>query len=105
MRLLLIRHGQSANNVLAESDGHDYDLYMSTRSPEPPFTALGHRQAALLAQQLAAAAARPLPELERLAWLVTEHPIDGLYVSPMFRALQTAEPIGTHVGTGAAGLG
>jgi len=71
---------------------------MSTRSPEPPLTALGHRQAALLAQQLAVAAARPLPESERMAWLVTEHPIDSLYVSPMLRAMQTAEPIGRALG-------
>jgi 2,3-bisphosphoglycerate-dependent phosphoglycerate mutase len=98
VRLILIRHGQSANNVLAESDGHDYDLYMSTRSPEPPLTGLGHRQAALLAQQLSSAATRAAADTERSAWLANEHPISELYVSPMLRALQTAAPIACALG-------
>ncbi len=98
MRLLLIRHGQSANNVLAESDGHDYDLYMSTRSPEPPLTELGKQQAELLAQQLAEGTARQTSPSVRQAWVTREYPIDELYVSPMLRALQTAAPIGRKLG-------
>ena len=98
MIVILIRHGQSANNVLAESDGHDYDLYMSTRSPEPPLTELGHRQAALLARQFALSATRIAADTERSAWMANEHPICDLYVSPMLRALQTAQPIATTLG-------
>ena len=52
MRILLIRHGQSANNVLAESQGHDYAAYMAGRNPEPPLSEIGHRQAQLLADAL-----------------------------------------------------
>lgn len=98
MRLLLIRHGQSANNVLAESHGHDYATYMAGRVPEPPLSEIGLCQAQRLAEHLAAAAARPLPETDRLAWVTSEHPIDALYVSPMLRALQTALPISQALG-------
>ena len=44
MRVLLIRHGQSANNVLAESQGHDYAAYMAGRVPEPPQRMTGTRE-------------------------------------------------------------
>jgi broad specificity phosphatase PhoE len=98
MRVLLIRHGQSANNVLAESQGHDYATYMAGRNPEPPLSEIGQRQAQLLADCLAQAAAQPRPETDRLAWVTKEHPIDVLYVSPMLRALQTALPISRALG-------
>jgi broad specificity phosphatase PhoE len=91
--VLLIRHGQSANNVLAESQGHDYATYMAGRNPEPPLSEIGQRQAQLLAEWLGAAAARPRLETDRLIWVMKEHPIDRLFVSPMLRALQTALPI------------
>lgn len=94
----MIRHGQSANNVLAESQGHDYAAYMAGRNPEPPLSDIGLRQAELLAEHLARAAARPLPETDRLAWVTSEHPIDSLYVSPMLRALQTAQPVAKALG-------
>jgi len=96
MRLILIRHGQSANNLLADSHGHDYAAYMAGRSSEPPLTAIGHQQAERLAEQLAAAA--QWEASVRLAWVPQEHPIHTLYVSPMLRALQTAEPIARCLG-------
>ena len=98
MRVLLIRHGQSANNVLAESQGHDYAAYMAGRVPEPPLSEIGQCQAQRLADHLAAAAARPRPATDRLAWITSEHPVDALYVSPMLRALQTALPISRSLG-------
>lgn len=97
MRVLLIRHGQSANNVLAENRGHDYAAYMAGRTHEPPLSAVGERQAQLLAGQMAAAARREAAN-ERLAWVTNEHPIEALYVSPMLRALQTAWPISQALG-------
>jgi broad specificity phosphatase PhoE len=96
--VLFIRHGQSANNVLAESQGHDYATYMAGRLPEPPLSEVGQRQAELLADQLAAATANPPAASVRLGWVTTEYPISRLYVSPMLRALQTALPISRALG-------
>ena len=93
MRVLFIRHGQSANNVLAESQGHDYAAYMAGRLPEPPLSEIGHRQAELLAQQLATVTANPPAPSQRLGWVTREYPIERIYVSPMLRAMQTALPI------------
>jgi 2,3-bisphosphoglycerate-dependent phosphoglycerate mutase len=98
VRVLLIRHGQSANNLLAESQGHDYAAYMAGRLPEPPLSEIGLRQAELLAQQLAAATSNPLAPSQRLGWVTTEHPIERIYVSPMLRAMQTALPISRALG-------
>jgi broad specificity phosphatase PhoE len=95
--VLLIRHGQSANNMLAETHGHDYATYMAGRVPEPPLSEIGHRQAELLAQQLDAAAQAFTPT-QRLAWVTKEHPIERVYVSPMLRAMQTARPISRVLG-------
>ena len=61
MRLLLLRHGQPARDGAADHGG-------------PSLTALGHRQAALLAEQM-----------------VFEKP-DILITSPLSRAIETAKP-------------
>lgn len=98
VRVLFIRHGQSANNVLAESQGHDYAAYMAGRLPEPPLSEIGHRQAELLAQQLATVTANPPAPSQRLGWVTTEYPIERIYVSPMLRAMQTALPISRALG-------
>ncbi len=63
MRLLLIRHAQSANNALPEH----------LRVEDPALTALGHRQAQALA-----------------VWLSTCS-VNVLVASPFRRALETVE--------------
>lgn len=73
MRLLIIRHAQSANN--ADPDA---------RIADPPITEIGHDQAERLAETR---------ELFK--------EIDLLYVSPMRRTLQTAAPIAATAGLSA----
>ena len=84
MELFLIRHGQSANNALAD---------MTLRVEDPLLTPAGELQAERAAQHLAARrhlhadardAARPI--------------LDQLYCSPMLRAMQTARPIARALG-------
>lgn len=64
-RLMLIRHGQSANNALPEEE----------RVCDPGLTDLGKRQAERVAKGLAGA------------------PISHLYSSPFLRALETVRPL------------
>jgi broad specificity phosphatase PhoE len=90
MKLFLIRHAQSANNYLAERAA--MDDYLDQRTPEPTITELGFQQAQLTADHLGT-----------LGW---PEKIEGrnrgdshgygftkLFVSPMWRTLQTALPI------------
>lgn len=65
MRLLLIRHGQSANNA-----GPDHQ-----RVNDPGLTEIGEKQAQLAAE------------------LLSQTNIDHLYCSPFLRALETTRPI------------
>ena len=81
MRLFLIRHGQSTNNVL-----YDINTYETNRTHDPELTAMGHQQAAHVAEFLTDAIDMPVPETEQLQFT-------HLYVSPMRRALDTAKPI------------
>ena len=73
MRFVVIRHGQSGNNLLWETTGSE-----SGRHPDTPLTDTGHQQAALLAKNLKAV----------LPWRV-----DAIYTSLMARAVQTAAPV------------
>ncbi len=54
MRLYLIRHAESANNVLYSPDGEGKE-----RTPDPEITKVGHQQAALLAAHLTKPRAEP----------------------------------------------
>ncbi len=63
--ILLIRHAESANNALPESE----------RVPDPGLTQLGHEQA------------------RRLADGLTQFPISHLYCSPFRRSLETTQPV------------
>jgi 2,3-bisphosphoglycerate-dependent phosphoglycerate mutase len=83
MKLYILRHGQSTNNALTDRED---------RGCDPPLTDLGRRQAALLAQHLAAGVQRE-PSAAGPGYGITH-----LYCSPMWRALQTARLIGETLG-------
>jgi 2,3-bisphosphoglycerate-dependent phosphoglycerate mutase len=74
VRFIVIRHGQSTNNLLWEQTGNE-----SGRHPDTPLTETGHIQARRLGEALASGV---------LPWS-----IDVLYCSLMKRAVQTAAPI------------
>lgn len=80
MILYLIRHGQSANNLLAErlkerAGPYPFESYMKQRVAEPPLTDLGESQA------------------ERLGEHAQTLPLTRLYCSPMLRTMQTVRPL------------
>lgn len=74
MQLLLIRHAQSANNLLAASDPGNY---ADRRVSDPGITDLGVQQAAALGAWIGGVSPRPT----------------RLYCSPMKRTIQTATPV------------
>lgn len=74
MRFVLIRHGQSVNNLIFEQTGEDLG-----REPDPRLTELGHRQA----RRLAASVAEGV-----LPWALT-----AVHTSLMARAIETAAPL------------
>jgi broad specificity phosphatase PhoE len=87
MELYLIRHAQSTNNALTNQED---------RGCDPPLTDLGRRQAELLAQHLATGTQREPSTADghdRRGYGITQ-----LYCSPMWRALQTAQPVGQALG-------
>jgi 2,3-bisphosphoglycerate-dependent phosphoglycerate mutase len=77
--VLLIRHGESTNNVLWAGDSA---TFLAARSDDPPLTARGVEQADLLAAHLRATGER----------------VDRLVCSPMLRAIQTAQPLAAALG-------
>jgi 2,3-bisphosphoglycerate-dependent phosphoglycerate mutase len=89
MKLYIIRHAQSTNNILTDHQG---------RVSDPPLTELGSQQGEILAQHLATG-----PELKPPVSTADGHDqhsygLTRLYCSPMWRALQTADPIGRALG-------
>ena len=83
LRVLLVRHGQSSNNALMEDGG--IGEFMKKRLPDAPLTALGRRQALVLAAALASSQD-------------SHPPITAVYTSAMARALGTADAIGAALG-------
>jgi broad specificity phosphatase PhoE len=77
LRAIFVRHGESANNVLALR-GAEY--FAANRVEDPALTERGMQQAACVAKFFASSPA-----------LLT--PIDEIIVSPMLRTLMTADPI------------
>jgi 2,3-bisphosphoglycerate-dependent phosphoglycerate mutase len=92
MKVFIIRHAQSANNLLGETAR--YDEYMARRDPEPPLTDLGHQQAGLLAEHLISNS-HPERKLEETA---SGYALTKILCSPMLRTLQTAWPISQATG-------
>jgi len=87
MELFIVRHAQSTNNALADQ---------SVRVVDPPLTAIGLRQAELVAAQLANGIDHETAEIEGQPFDAPPAGmgISRLYSSPMMRALQTASAIG-----------
>lgn len=113
MILYLIRHGQSANNLLGETvttssgqfDQSAYEHYMANRVADPPLTETGQKQAERLALFLREAHPKHRathddpPEEELRGTEVTNRlGISRIYCSPMLRTLQTAQPAATSLG-------
>lgn len=81
MHLLLVRHGQSANNVI-EAELGDTPAFYQRRTVDPPLSALGERQAQALGRHLGA-------QLSAAARSGRVH----LVCSSMRRAMQTCAPL------------
>jgi len=96
MRLFIIRHGQSHNN-LVDFNAVSHEEYVTSRLPDPDLTPLGWRQAEAVAQHVATAKtvdhAAGYGIFDRPGYGITR-----LYCSPMRRAMQTAQPIGKAIG-------
>ena len=86
MKLFLVRHAQSENNVLWGEFGTD-DL--KARSADPQITDTGHHQAALLAKHLVDQGLIPKDNHEGRTYL---------YCSLMTRSIQTAEYLRQETG-------
>ncbi len=89
MILYIIRHAQSTNNALADE---------TNRVCDPELTALGQHQAELLALHLANGVAHGLQRGRVLPSDRAGYGIARLFVSPMRRALQTAQPVARALG-------
>lgn len=83
MHLLLVRHGQSANNILEAAHGCG-EAFNKRRVVDPPLSALGFRQAQLLGRHLGAQLRRAKPRIR-------------LVCSSMTRACQTIEPLASSL--------
>jgi len=93
MRLYLIRHGQSANNAADEAGDR------LARVPDPELTDIGHRQAQLLAEHLAAPEGDPLRHPKTTAETGrTGHGLTHIYCSLMTRSILTADYIARAFG-------
>jgi broad specificity phosphatase PhoE len=89
MQLYIIRHAQSTNNALVDEWDRDCD---------PTLTELGQRQADILARHLADGAELEPPSNPANPEARRGYRFTHLYCSPMWRALQTAHPIGEALG-------
>jgi broad specificity phosphatase PhoE len=93
MEIYIIRHAQSSHNAMLDQLDQECD---------PPLTNLGKHQAEILARYLVSGT-NPGPSAGTSAEARDGHNPGGyhitrLYCSPMWRALQTAQPIGQALG-------
>jgi 2,3-bisphosphoglycerate-dependent phosphoglycerate mutase len=91
-RLYLIRHAQSANNAIWDGSQNQ-----AGRSPDPDITALGHRQAGILAEHLAHPQAEPR-QRPFASDLEPRYALTQVYCSLMTRSILTAEYIASACG-------
>lgn len=96
MRLFIIRHGQSHNN-LVDFESTSHEEYIRRRHADPDLTPLGWRQAEAVATHLATATTVDhLPGYD--PYPAAGYCITRLFCSPMRRAMQTAQPIAREIG-------
>eukprot|EP00908_Phaeocystis_cordata_P025520 Transcript_7971.p1 GENE.Transcript_7971~~Transcript_7971.p1 ORF type:complete len:361 (-),score=103.20 Transcript_7971:100-1068(-) len=86
MHILLVRHGQSTNNVI-EAELGDCPEFYQRRVVDPALSSLGERQAAALARHVGA----------QLRQCAAQGRIT-MVCSSMARAMQTAEPLSKAIG-------
>ncbi len=96
MNLLIIRHGESANNRIIAKLG--YDDYLGGRVHEPPLTETGERQAEALAKYLIEAKGPEFARRSADADTTIGYQVDRIFCSPMVRTLQTAYPSAKALG-------
>ena len=92
MDLFIIRHGQSGNNALAN---------IRDREVDPPLTDLGERQAEALAEYLVGGKTHDISTTEtgNTRYQIRQgFGITTLFTSPMYRSLQTVQPVAKSLG-------
>jgi len=94
MKLYLVRHAQSANNVLWNGNDH-----VEGRAPDPEITEAGHQQAEMLGQHLAHPQSEPRQHPFKAAG-GTNYGLTHVYCSLMTRAILTAEYIASACNLG-----
>ena len=87
LRVALVRHGQSLNNV---HEALSRESYIANRLPDPDLSHLGFKQAALLSEYL--------KDEARCQPTLGIHPVHELWVSPVKRTLQTMAPTAAALG-------
>lgn len=86
LRIALVRHGESMNNV---HEAVSEAAYIAGRVPDPNLSPRGFDQAAALGAFLSDVAASALLGI---------HPVTELWVSPVKRTMQTMKPTATALG-------
>lgn len=90
LRVTLVRHGESENNVLHEVS---YDHYAENRFADPPLTKLGIDQCEALKSYFSSLRGEDGTCYSPLIKSITK-----VYASPFMRTLQTAKAVGEGIG-------
>eukprot|EP00040_Diaphanoeca_grandis_P024479 m.134528 g.134528 ORF g.134528 m.134528 type:complete len:272 (+) comp29744_c1_seq1:99-914(+) len=97
--LVLVRHGESVNNILGKELASKISFHseqferewMNKRLEDPPLSDEGHREADMLGKAMQQE--RVVPRLQTLA---AQNNV-AVYTSPMLRTLQTTAPLAKHL--------